>query len=160
MPGGFGEFEIEALDDSTHGDSICGLVGYDWHTHDDPLQIVLDVFAGKCLLIDEYPPGKIEEQPPGKYPKKYVTYDLAEFLEALPRGATYKVYNATEEELDRRSQPSIQDVDLNELSDVVQVSSDPAVEPNSLSGTKRLPAALVLGLIVLLTSLAIFISRW
>jgi hypothetical protein len=99
LPGGFGEFEIGALVNSTRGDSYCGLVGYNWHSHADPLQLVLDVFAGKCLLIEEYPAGKIEEYPPGKFPRKYVTYDLAEFLDALPPGATYKVYNATQQEL-------------------------------------------------------------
>jgi hypothetical protein len=72
LPGGFGEFEIGAT----------------------LLNLTCDVFNGRCLLI--------EERALGKPPRKYVTRDFAEFLDHLPEGATYKVYNATQEELDRR----------------------------------------------------------
>lgn len=96
LPGGFGEFEIRALYGSTHGDSLCTLAGYfDWHSHDDPLQLVLDVFAGKCLLIEEYSDRDIP-------PRKYVTYDLAEFLESQSSGTTYRIFNIDPEELERR----------------------------------------------------------
>ena len=94
LPGGFGEFEICALNDSTHGDSICALVGYNWHSHDEPLELLLDVFAGRCLLI--------EQCLPDANLRKYVTYDLGEFVETLPKGTTYKVFNITAEELESR----------------------------------------------------------
>jgi hypothetical protein len=84
LPGGFGEFEIYASD-ASGGDSVCELVEYNWHTHDDPLELVLDVFAGRCHLIEEYSSGKT--------PRKYVTYDLNEIVACLPHGATYKVFN-------------------------------------------------------------------
>lgn len=150
LPGGFGEFEIGALVDSSHGDSICGLVGENWHTHDDPLPLVLDVFDGRCLLI--------EERAPGMAPRKYVTYDFEEFMALLPKGATYKVYNATQEELAWRPRPSTQYADLNEFSDLVANSSDRVAAPISPSGTKRLAAILVLALVALLTLLAVFLS--
>lgn len=94
LPGGFGEFEVRALDDSSHGDSICELIGYNWHSHDEPLELLLDVFAGRCLLIEEHSADAT--------PKKYVTYDLGEIVEGLPEGATYNVVNITAEELERR----------------------------------------------------------
>jgi len=94
LPGGFGEFEISALDNSTHGDSICALVDYNWHSHDEPLELLLDVFAGRCLLIEQHSPNA--------NPTKYITYDLGEFVEVLPKGGTYKVFNLTAEELERR----------------------------------------------------------
>jgi len=91
-------------------------------------------------------------------PRKYVTYDFEEFMALLPKGATYKVYNATQEELAWRPRPSTQYADLNEFSDVVSNSSDRVAAPISPSGTKRLGAILVLGLVALLTLLAVFLS--
>jgi hypothetical protein len=96
LPGGFGEFEIGSFGDGSEH-SICVLVGDAWHMHGESatlLNLTCDVFNGRCLLI--------EERALGKPPRKYVTRDFAEFLDHLPEGATYKVYNATQEELDRR----------------------------------------------------------
>jgi hypothetical protein len=112
--------------------------------------VVRDVFDGRCLLI--------EERAPGIAPRKHVTYDFEEFLAFLPKGATYKVYNATQEELDRRPRSAIQCADLNEASDLVANSSDRVAEPISPFGTKRLAAILVLALVAFLTLLGIFIS--
>jgi hypothetical protein len=96
LPGGFGEFEIGAFGEGSE-DSICCLVGDPWHLHGRSatlFNLVCEVFDGRCLLI--------EERAPGKASKKYVTHDFAEYLDDLHQCATYKVYNATPEELDRR----------------------------------------------------------
>jgi len=112
LPGGFGEFEIGALDGV---DSICALVGDPWHTHGyfGPgssldrrslgrqcarlFNFVCEVFDGRCLLIEEHAPGEA--------PRRIITPDFKSFLKHLPEGATYKVYNATQEELDGRRGP-------------------------------------------------------
>ena len=114
LPGGFGEFEIGALD-KEGDDSFCWLVGDHWHTHgyfgpgNDRrsldrqcarlFNLVCEVFDGRCLLI--------EEQAPGEATRRHVTPDFRGFLKHLPEGASYKVFNATQEELDRRRGPRI-----------------------------------------------------
>jgi len=97
-PNDFGELEIGAI--NTAGpDSIVGLVGHSWHTHGDVLsaenggaghvggivQFVRDIFAGRYLLI--------EETMPGKSARKTIVRDLDRYLDHLPDGATYKIYN-------------------------------------------------------------------
>ncbi len=101
LPNGFGELEIGVLD--TKGmdgiDSIVGLVGHSWHTHGDVLaaehggnghvdgilRFVSAIFRGELVLV--------ETSLPGGSSQKTILRDFDRYLDDLPTGAGYKVYN-------------------------------------------------------------------
>ena len=95
LPNGFGELQIYDLEEN---DDLVGLVGSDWHTHSECLgnpdtraanviEFLSKIFSGHYLLI--------EEQAPGKKPRKLIEEDLKSYLKWLPRNTTYKVFNKT-----------------------------------------------------------------
>jgi hypothetical protein len=99
----FGELEVGSIEDETTmpNDTIVALVNSDWHTHGDVLKgyryanaktipdaimaFIADVFANQYYLI--------EEDEPGKKPKRLITEELDRYLKYLPPGAKYKIYN-------------------------------------------------------------------
>ena len=96
LPNGFGELQIYDLEEN---DDIVGLAGSQWHTHSeclgDPdlprtdkiIEFLSKIFSGQYLLI--------EEQEPGKKPRKSIEEDLRSYLKWLPKNTTYQVFNKT-----------------------------------------------------------------
>ena len=96
LPNGFGELQIYDIEDD---DDIIGLSDSDWHTHsecigdpdtpkaDKALKFIIGIFSGDYLLI--------EEQESGKAPRKTIEDDLKSYLEYLPEGTKYEIYNQT-----------------------------------------------------------------
>jgi len=96
LPQEFGVLEVGALDPAA--ETICGLVGHEWHTHGDLFgrsgiddqcadlaRFIREIFDGTYLLVEFFP------RDGGS--KKFVEDDLESFLRSLDPGETYKVYN-------------------------------------------------------------------
>ena len=96
LPNGFGELQIHDLGEN---DDDVGLAGSDWHTHSECLgnpdmprtkkiiEFLSKIFSGEYLLI--------EEQEPGKKPRKLIEDDLKRYLRYLPKDTKYTVFNRT-----------------------------------------------------------------